>query len=373
MKIFYCFSNLSTFGGVERVIINKCNYFIKNFNYDITLVTTDQKKDNFKFNVEERIKHKDLGINYSNSYEKFFLFRYTECILKLFLHRKRLINIIKEEKPDIIIGTSGAERFILPFLKKDTFLIFKESHDTRDAIFKKKSKISYIRILAYKFLKKLDKRYDKIIILTEEDKKNWNLNNIEVIPNSLTFYPESFSECENKKIISVGRLVEQKGYDLLIDVWGIISKKYPDWILEIYGEGPERENLQNKINKLKLEKTLLLRGVVKNIQDKYLENSIYVMSSRHEGMPMVLLEAMACGLPIISFDCPCGPKDIITNNEDGFLINFGNIEEMAKKIEILINDKEKRKLFGKNARKNIQRFSENKVMQKWKELFEKIK
>ena len=149
-------------------------------------------------------------------------------------------------------------------------------------------------------------------------------------------------------------------------------KKSPDWILEIYGNGSERENLQNKINKLRLEKSFLLKGAEKNIQEKYLESSIYVMSSRFEGMPMVLLEAMTYGLPIISFDCPCGPKDIIKDNEDGFLVEFGNIEQMAEKIEKLISDEEKRKLFGKNARKNVERFSADTIMKEWKELFESL-
>ena len=150
-------------------------------------------------------------------------------------------------------------------------------------------------------------------------------------------------------------------------------KKYPDWTLEIYGEGTEREKLEKKINKLGLENSFLLKGVEKNIQNKYLESSIYVMSSRFEGMPMVLLEAMSCGLPVISFDCPCGPRDMIKYNENGFLIEFGNIKEMANKIEELIANEEKRKLFGKNARKSIQKYSKDKIMEEWIKLFENIK
>ncbi len=143
--------------------------------------------------------------------------------------------------------------------------------------------------------------------------------------------------------------------------------------MEIYGNGTEKEKLQEKINNLGLEKSFLLKGVTENIKEKYLASSIYVMSSRYEGMPMVLLEAMAHGLPIVSFECPCGPKDIIKDNEDGYLVSFGNVEQMAKKIEELIINKEKRKFFGKNARKNVERFSQDKIMEKWKKLFEKMK
>ena len=241
MKIFYCFNNLSTFGGVERVILNRCNYLVENFNYDIILITTDQKNKKFSFDINNKIKHIDLDINYSNSYNKFFIFRYIECIFKVFLHKKKLKKVIKKEKPNIITGISSAERFILPLLKKDNFFIIKESHDAKNAILLKKNKDNYIRYVIYKIMEKLDAKYDKIIILTEEDRKNWKLPNVEVIPNPITFYPNKFSSCENKKIISIGRLVEQKGYDILIDIWNIISKKYPDWIIEIYGEGPEKK------------------------------------------------------------------------------------------------------------------------------------
>ena len=290
-------------------------------------------------------------------------------------HEKKLKSITNEIKPDILISLGDEDRNFIYNLKNENLKIIREIHFNKDYMLRNKSK-NFLYVLKNFYMdfkvKQSVNKYDEFIVLTKEDKENWHNKKIKIIPNFINNISKKVSECNSKKIISVGRLEHQKGYDILIDVWNIISKKYPDWILEIYGNGSERENLQNKINKLRLEKSFLLKGAEKNIQEKYLESSIYVMSSRFEGMPMVLLEAMTYGLPIISFDCPCGPKDIIKDNEDGFLVEFGNIEQMAEKIEKLISDEEKRKLFGKNARKNVERFSADTIMKEWKELFESL-
>ena len=193
-----------------------------------------------------------------------------------------------------------------------------------------------------------------------------------VIYNFLDCIPRKNSNCKNKKIISVGRLEYQKGFDILIDVWKKVDEKHSDWVLEIYGEGSLRKELQDKIDSLNLTDSLILKGSEKNIQSKYLESSIYMMSSRYEGMPMVLLEAMSCGLPLVSFDCPCGPKDIIKDGENGFLVKFGNIEEMAKKINYLIENEDKRIDMGKKAKELSYNYLKEKIMNQWKELFENL-
>ena len=216
------------------------------------------------------------------------------------------------------------------------------------------------------------KRYDEFLVLTEEDKKDWGDSKIKVINNPLSFDSKEISSCKNKKIISVGRLTKQKGFDILIDVWKKVREKHSDWILEIYGEGNLKKELQSKIDSLNLTDSLLLKGSEKNIQSKYLEGSIYVMSSRYEGFGMVLIEAMSCGLPLVSFDCPCGPKDIIKDGENGFLIKFGNIEQMIEKINYLIENEDKRIEMGKKSKKLSYNYSEEEIMNQWKELFENL-
>ncbi len=375
MKLLYCIRGLYNSGGMERILTDKLNYLIQNYNYEIYAITTDQKEKNIFFPLNKKIKHIDLEINYLDDINKNFFKRILIYIQKQKEHEKKLKNIINEIKPEILISLGDEDRTFIYKFKNKNIKIVREHHFNKKHLLQNEARNFIYKLKAYYMYFKdiyLVDKYDEFIVLTEEDKENWHNKKIKSIPNFINNIPEKSSNCENKKIISVGRLEYQKGYDILIDVWNIISKKYPDWILEIYGEGIERESLQNKINKLGLEKSFILKGAVKNIQDKYLESSIYVMSSRYEGMPMVLLETMACGLPVVSFDCPCGPKDIIKNNEDGFLVPFGNMEQMAEKIEELILDEEKRKLFGKNARKNIQRYSQEKVMSEWKELFENL-
>ena len=216
------------------------------------------------------------------------------------------------------------------------------------------------------------KKLKRFIVLSEEDKKKWTeLDNVSVIYNPLSFFPKKVSTCKNKKVIAVGRYTPQKGFDLLIDSWKIVSEKYPDWSLSIYGDGM-REELQAQIDNLHLNNNCKLEHTVSNITDKYLESSIFVLSSRYEGFGMVIIEAMACGLPSIAFTCPCGPKDIIKNGTDGILVENGNIEKVAKKICYLIEHEEKRIEMGKNARRNVERFKMENIGMQWEKLFDDV-
>lgn len=372
MKIIYCINGLFNSGGMERILTNKVNYLVENFNYDITIITTDQKNREVFYPLNKKVKHIDLGLNYTDDLGKNFFKRIYIYIRKQIKHRKLLKKFFIELKPNIIISLGNHETFFLPEIVDKNIKTIREHHFNKNfrlqelsQNFLYKLKFFYDNYREEKSLKK----YDEFIVLTNEDKKLWKNSKVKVIPNFSNYISNKVSKCNNRKLISVGRLSYEKGYDILIDVWNLISRKYPDWTLEIYGEGKEREGLQNKINKLGLENSFLLKGTVKNIQDKYLESSIYVMTSRYEGFGMVIIEAMSCGLPIISFDCPYGPKNIITDNEDGFVVQFENIKQMAERVEELIVNEEKRRLFGKRAKENVQRFSQDKIMEQWNRIF----
>ena len=217
------------------------------------------------------------------------------------------------------------------------------------------------------------KRLDRFVVLTEEDKSSWKeLDNVEVIPDPLAFKIDKISPLTQKRVIAVGRYVYQKGFDILLRTWSKVEKQILDWDLAIYGMG-DRTSYEKLMDDLQIDrKRCHLYGPTENIEREYLNSSLFVFSSRFEGFGMVLLEAMACGLPVVSFDCPCGPKDIICHQEDGLLVENGNINQLAEYMILLMQDDEKRKTMSVSAVTNVQRFKISIIAQLWKSLFDNL-
>ena len=214
------------------------------------------------------------------------------------------------------------------------------------------------------------RKYDKFIVLTEEDKPDWGqLNNIQVIPNANTFETEQFSLLEKKVVLAAGRYGYQKNFEDLIHAWHIVHSNNPDWILNIRGQG--LDNLQPLIDSLSLNSSISI-GHSNDMLKECLNSSIFALSSRYEGLPMVILETQACGLPTVSYTCKCGPRDIITDGENGFLVDTGDINGLAQNIIRLIEDESLRKKMGESAKMNSKRFSENVIMKKWDDLFSSL-
>ena len=372
MKILYYLPSLYTSGGLERIIVFKANYFANHLpDVQVILVTSEQLNKPSFFPLSENVKHIDLNVCIDYPFDQ-------SSLLKLFrfpfLYRKfknRFLKVLEREMPDIVISTIRREINFLPLLKDGSIKVA-ELHVTKDFYHPNFPK-GMNRLLRERKdrvrLKKL-KLMDAVVFLTAQEKSFWpELSNVHVIPNPLVLKPKDVSTCQAKQVIAVGRYVPQKGFDLLIEAWSIVNACYPDWVLKIYGDGNPVE-LQDQIDRLNLTESCKLKPSTTVIEEKYCDSSIFVLSSRYEGFGMVLVEAMACGLPSIAFDCPSGPSEIIRDGIDGFLVENGNVKEMAKRICNLIKDDLLRKEMGERAQLNSARFHMENIAAQWKDLFE---
>lgn len=369
MKIVYNIYSIYNSGGMERVLSNKANYLADKLNHDIYILTTDQQGKKPFFIFSNKIHLIDLNINYSNPKMQFLPLRIINRIYSKFRHIVRLKRCLNRISPDVCISMCCGEFDFLYLLNRNSKKIVEYHFSKRSKIIAASTPLvkllQNIRVLFYSVIMRL---YDKAIFLTEEDKTDWGKSEkFTVIPNSLVKLPSCYSPLINKEIVSIGRLDFQKGYDLLIKAWRIVIKSCPDWILNIYGGGSDYNLLKDLIRTYHLEKSVFIHHPTNEISKVYLAASLYVMSSRYEGLPMVLLEAMSYGLPIVSFDCPCGPKDVVKDN--GLLVENGNIDDLAQAVIKLIESKKLRTEMGRKSIEYSLMYSHEVIMAKWNELF----
>lgn len=378
MKIVYLYTALVTVGGADRVVTEKANYLAEVLGHDVYIITDSQNGRQPVFPLSTKVKHIDLDVNFDKQYHHGLVIRAYYYFSLMRLYKKRLGKLLDEIKADVVITTLGRD---LDFLTKlnDGSKKVGESHIAKQ--YTRNFHLMEVRGFPYKQIaqywrrkqEKAVKKLDAFVVLTQYDAESWkDIKVANIIPNSLPFYTAESSSLDKKQIITVGRLSEQKGFDLLVSAWSYITKKHPDWEIHLYGEGELENELKKSITQNGIEDSFIIHKPVKNIKEKYLESSIYVMSSRFEGFGMVLIEAMACGVPCISFDCPHGPSYIIKDDEDGILVENGNVERLAEAISTLITDTDKRVAMGKAAKQNVLRYSQENIMKQWESLFYKL-
>lgn len=375
LKIVYCILGLSNPGGMERVLLNKVRWICDNTGWEVVVVTTDQRGREPFYRFPEKVRFIDLDVNYTDDNSKGIVGKTSGYLKKRRLHRKRLSSLLKAEKPDITVSLFPCESSFIPAIKDGSKKVL-ELH------FSKNFRVQYGRKGIFGFIdrmrlrqdERLVRKFDSFVVLTQEDAGNWgNLSNLSVIPNAAL--PLGVEADQNKKrVIAVGRLDYQKGFDRLIDAWAIIMNQHPelhDWQLDIFGQGEWQDMLVEKIKEYNLSNAKI-NSPTKDIASEYAESSILAMTSHYEGFPMVLIEAMTCGIAPVTFDYQCGPRDIITTNEDGILVSNGDTKAFADALASLMLDDEKRKRMGEAARESVARFSESSVMQQWERLFSRL-
>lgn len=376
MKLIYCHCSLHNPGGMERVLLNKVVWLKEHTNWEILVVTTDQKQRPTFYPFPEDVRMIDLGINYSDDNAKSPVEKIAGYLRKRRKHRKALTALLQKEKADIVVSLYPSESSFLPSIKDGSKKVL-ELHFCKffRLQYNRKGLLGWIDRWRTRQDERLVREFDKFVVLTQEDRGYWgNMDNIEVIPNAAMLPGNGPSDVSSKRVIAVGRLDYQKGFDRLIEAWHLVQGdgEYHDWHLDIYGQGEWQEMLQEMIDRYGLNDTACLHAPVKGIAREYAASAMLVMSSHYEGFPMVMIEAMACGLPVVSFDYKCGPRDIIVDGENGLLVPEGDIVALAEAMRRLMDDNLLRQRMAENAMRVTETYSEEKVMAQWVKLFEDL-
>ena len=365
MKILYLNNQFHLHGGIEKILSQKINYLIAEFQYDVILCTSEHKNKPNVYPLNDKVNHIDLEINYDRSKSYF----HPKNVIKAFKHYKKLKQEIKRLQPDIIVSVNFTpEQYFLPFIEKQIPKV-KEFHSSGVTLGTPNSIFSKLKYNLFKIFGK----YDALVVLNPDEKKYYPFTNIKVIPNFIKLPLQVKFLNKEKTIIAAGRIVPVKQFDHLIRAWSKIAIDFPDWQVKIFGDGDEvlEKELNSLITELQVP-NIRLMGQTQNLKDEMEKASVYAMTSATECFPMVLLEAQAAQMALISYDCPNGPRNIVNDGISGVLTPHNAIDKFTQNLKLLLKDKIKIDNIGKQAKLEVERFSENVVMKEWHELFKTL-
>lgn len=378
IKLAYCIDDLYSAGGMQRVLTLKVNYLADVLGYDITIFLTEEKGLPFFYPLSSRVQVVNFDINFYRMYQQTsFWVRLFKYVQYARAHKHALTQALMTLKPDITVSMlrrdinfinsigDGSRKVGEIHFDKSNYRIF---NGPLPACIRNKISQFWMKQLIGKL-----RQLDWFVVLTQEDLQQWTeLKEVICIYNPVSFKEVAhYSTCENKKVIVAGRYTYQKGFDLLLPAWKIVAEQHPDWTLHVYGGG-DRTVYQQQAEELGITSTCTLHPQTSEIAERMIESSLLVLPSRYEGFGLVLTEAMACGVPVVSFACPCGPRDIIADGTDGLWVESGNIEQLAEKIGYLMENEELRKKMGIAGRENVKRFDIENIMPQWDKLFKSL-
>ena len=377
LKIVYNTPALYLAGGIERTLTLKTNYFAEHFGYDITIILTDGKGKPFFYPLSPKIKVINLDIGFEELWNSSFVRRVYLYLKKQRVYKKRLKAQLMELRPDITVSLLRREINFINDIKDGSKKIG-ELHTSRQNNRNfKDNEINFVKAIFAKYWNKSLihhlRKLDKFVVLTNEDRDSWTeLDNVISIPNPVSFKVEKTSDLTVKRVLSVGRYDYVKGFDRLLKAWAIVTKEKPDWTLAIYGDGDNSSYVKLR-DELGIDASKCqLHGVTSNIQEEYRASSIYVLTSRFEGLSMAMLEAISCGLPLIAFACPCGPRDVVEDGVNGYLVENGNVEKLAERLIAVMQSPERLQQMGMAAQEKSKQYQIENLALKWKQLFENI-
>jgi glycosyltransferase involved in cell wall biosynthesis len=362
VKLVYITNGIDGSGGLERVLSVKASLLTDTYNYEVTIVVLNPNDSKLFYDFSPKIKiYPVLASGNSIQFYKQYFFGIKQAI--------------KNTNPDIVlVCDDGFKGFLIPFLTKKKTPILYERHASIYLHSNKESSLFKRIITNFQIflMRQLAKKFDYFVVLTPSNILEWKTKNCIAIPNPLSFNTASSAALSNKQVIAVGNHSYNKGLDRLLQSWQQVIAQFPDWKLVVYGKFDHEETYIKMTKELHLSSSVSFYKPTTAIIDAYLQSSIFVLPSRSEGFGMVLIEAMACGVPCVSFDCPSGPSDIIAHNEDGFLVANGDIATFADKIKILIENENLRQKMGAKAKQNVARYKPEAIVQQWDNLFKKL-
>ena len=377
MTLLYCTNTLWAGGGIEHITITKANALAAIEGNVVWIAVADNRFPPVML-LDNRIRIVDLNLKYYiNDHKRTPLSNLLITLRQIQLHKIKLKEVFQTVNPDIVISTDGFGKYFLPRLRTSQSQAFVREYHMWSKFHKSSPNSLFEKVLCWIgdcLNTIIIRKYDRVVFLTHEDKnQNWqHHDNVIVLPNPITYTHTFVSSLEKKTVSAAGRLCRQKNFDLLIDSWNLVHQSHPDWVLKIWGDGPDKTRLSQKISNLQLEQSVFLKGYDKDVISKLSESSLFVLSSLYEGLPLVVIEAMSCGVPVVATACPCGPKDLITDGLNGFLVPVGDKNALAGGICRLIEDTSLRKQMGDNALEASKKYSIERITSCWMALFKEL-
>lgn len=368
MRILFVLRAVVLSGGIERVFIDKANW-LASHGHNVLFLTYEQGNHPFSFTLNEAVCYEDLECRFFTVYQKSVFTRPFRKLLMKFKFKKRLHAMIEEFRPDVMVIPCNLEEFQEVAISMNQYVpVIYESHSTFVDIMDEKA--SWIHRSWQRIRHRCVKKCDFVIALTEGDASCWRryVNRVCVLPNPLSSYILHPVVQDNTRIICAGRLTQTKRFDRVIDAFSMIADKYPEWIVDIFGEGDLHDQLQKQIAERHLTGRVNIKPPTRDIYAEYQNSSFFVLGSDYESFGLVLVEAMACGIPVVSVNCPFGPIEIIDDGKTG-LLSGNTPKDLSEKIEWMITHETERRKMGCQAHQAAARYQQDVVMKQWEKVY----